>query len=277
MEQPPAYDNHFHMRPDGRNVEAVREFAAAGGTGITLVTLPYDQVPIACGDDFAESYEITYRMARMAEEAGIEVNVAVGPYPVLIVPLAGRHGAVAAEEMMVRGMEAAAEAVAEGKAVAIGEVGRPHFDAGAELMEASDRILLRGMELARELDVPVIIHCESGDTATNRSLRALADEARLDPGLVVKHSSPPFVTDEETCGILPSMPASRSNIAAALAKGSDRFLLETDYIDDPARPTAVMAPATVPRKVRQMLASGMADLETVERICRDLPGMLYRR
>ena len=278
MDGLPAYDNHFHMRPDGRNVEAVREFAAAGGTGLTLVTLPYAEVPITCGADFSESYGITYRLARMAAEAvGIEVNIAVGPYPVLILPLAERYGLEAAEAMMIEGMEAAAADVAEGRACALGEIGRPHFEVGSDLMEASDRILLRGMELAREHDVPVIIHCESGTVDTNRSLRAIADAAGLDPALVVKHASPPFVTDAETYGVMPSMPASRSNLAEALSKGSSRFLIETDYIDDPGKPSAVMAPTTVPRKVRQMTSSGLADAEAVHRICRDLPDMLYKR
>ena len=73
------------------------------------------------------------------------------------------------------------------------------------------------------------------------------------------------------------MPASRSNLAEALSKGSSRFLIETDYIDDPGKPSAVMAPTTVPRKVRQMTSSGLADAEAVHRSCRDLPDMLYKR
>lgn len=174
-------------------------------------------------------------------------------------------------------MEDAAKDVADGKACAIGEIGRPHFETDQRYIDASNRILLRGMELARENDVPVIIHCESGSTETNRSLADIAKKAGLDPGLVVKHSSPPFVTDKETYGVMPSIPASRSNIKEALSKGTTRFMIETDYIDDPEKPMAIMAPATVPNKVRQMLGSGMADEEAVRRICKDIPDSLYHR
>ena len=161
--------------------------------------------------------------------------------------------------------------------VAIGEIGRPHFECSEEIWDASNRILQRGMEIARENDVPVIIHCESGTTDTNRSLADIARKAGLDPGLVIKHSSPPFVTEEETFGVLPSIPASKTNIKTALSKGTDRFMLETDYIDDPEKPSAIMAVTTVPNKVKWMLASGTADEDVICRICRDLPDRMYHR
>ncbi len=277
MDKPPAYDDHFHMSPSGRNIDALKEFEREGGTGITLVTLPYAEVPIAKGSDFAESYEITFELGRRArEETSVEVNIAVGPYPVLIIPLAEKYGLEAAEAMLMEGMESAAKCVAEGRAKAIGEVGRPHFPVPQDIWDASNRVLQYGFELARENDVPVIIHCEN-EADTDESLASIAKKAGLVPSLVIKHSSPPWVTDEETHGVMPSIPASKSNIKEALSKGTTRFMLETDYIDDPSKPTAIMACSTVPKKVRWMLASGTADEETVMRICSDLPWEYYHR
>ncbi|MBQ8179049.1 MAG: TatD family hydrolase [Candidatus Methanomethylophilaceae archaeon] len=276
-ERVPVYDNHIHMSPSGRNVDALREFQAAGGTGLTLVTLPYEEVRIAHGDDFARSYEVTYSMADRAREAtDLEINIAVGPYPVLILPLSEMYGLERAEEMMVEGMEAAARDVAEGRAVALGEIGRPHFPVSDEIWDASNRILSRGMELARELDVPVIIHCES-DADTDRSLAEMADRAGLDRGLVVKHSSPPWVTEEETHGVMPSIPASKANLKEALSKGTDRFMMETDYIDDPAKPGSMMPVTTVPKKVAAWLSNGQVPVESIHRICGDIPDSLYKR
>lgn len=277
VEKVPVYDNHIHMSPSGRNVDALREFQAAGGTGLTLVTLPYKEVQITDDADFSRSYEITYNLAAKAREAtDLEINIAVGPYPVLILPLAEAYGIERAEEMMIKGMEDAARDVAEGRAVALGEIGRPHFDVSPEIREASDRILLRGMELARENDVPVIIHCES-DSDTDRSLAELADKAGLDRGLVVKHSSPPWVTPDETHGVIPSIPASKSNLKEALSKGTDHFMIETDYIDDPEKPGAIMAVTTVPKKVAAWVSNGQVSMESIYRICRDIPDSLYKR
>ncbi len=275
VEKVPVYDNHIHMSPSGRNVEALKEFQASGGTGLTLVTLPYKEVRISKGSDFAESYKITYALAEKARaETDLLINIAVGPYPVLIIPLAETYGLEKAEEIMIKGMEDAARDVAEGKAVAIGEIGRPHFPVSAEIREASDRILLRGMELAKENRVPVIIHCES-DENTDRSLAELADTAGLGRGMVVKHSSPPWVTPEETHGVMPSIPASKSNLKEALAKGTDRFMMETDYIDDPEKPGAIMSVNTVPKKVTAWVSNGQVSSESIYRICRDIPESLY--
>ena len=272
----PAYDNHLHLSPSGRNIEALKEFKAAGGTGLTLVTLPYQEIIISEGSDFMKSFGITLSLAEKAKGmTDLKINVSVGPYPVLLIPLAERFGLEKAEKIMIQGMEHAASLVADGKANSLGEIGRPHFPVDDKIIEASNRILLRGMELAHEVDCPVIIHCESEDY-TDRSLSDLAREAGLDPGKVVKHSSPPWVTPEETHGVMPSIPASRSLIREALSK-SDRFMLETDFIDDPQKPNAIMAVTSVPKRINGLHQSGELSEEQIHRICEDIPDSLYRR
>lgn len=265
------------MSPSGRNIDALREYEAAGGTGLTLVTLPYAEVQISEGSDFLRSYEITLSMAEKAREmTDLKINIAVGPYPVLLIPLAERFGLETAERIMIKGMEDAADLVAQGKAQALGEIGRPHFPVDdPRIIESSNRILLRGMELAHENDCPVIIHCES-ESYTDESLADIARQAGLDAGKVVKHSSPPWVTPEETHGVMPSIPASKSLIREALSKGN-RFMLETDYIDDPAKPTAIMAVTTVPKRVKGFMQSGDFSEEQVYRMCEDIPRYLYER
>ncbi len=272
----PAYDNHLHLSPSGRNIDALKEFQAAGGTGLTLVTLPYQEVQISEGSDFLRSFDITLSLAERAREmTDLKINVSVGPYPVLLIPLAERFGLEKAEKIMIEGMEHAASLVADGKANSLGEIGRPHFPVDERIMESSNRILLRGMELAHEVDCPVIIHCESEDYIDS-SLASLAREAGLDPGKVIKHSSPPWVSPEETHGVMPSIPASRSLIREAISK-SDRFMLETDFIDDPSKPNAIMAVTSVPKRIKGFSQSGELSEEQIHRICEDIPDSLYRR
>ena len=276
-ENVPVYDNHIHLSPRGRNTDALKEFEGAGGTGLTLVTLPYDEIPISDGDDFLRSYEITLSFAEKARErTKLKVNVAVGPYPVLILPLAKRLGLENAEKVMMAGMKAAAGLVASGKADAIGEIGRPHFDVPDEIIEASNRITVHGMELAAKNGCPVMIHCESGSPELMFELSEMARSASLGPERVIKHFSPPLVRDDETCGIMPSIPASRRAIREALEKG-DRFMLETDFIDDPERPGVVMPPDTVPKRVKGMLSNGEMRTETAWRIGHDIPCKFFER
>lgn len=273
----PIYDNHIHMAPSGRNIDAIREFRAAGGTGFTLVTLPYKEVQIDSSKDFLDSFEITYRMASLVKEhTDMKINVAVGPYPILLLGLAEKYGLNDAVEIMIEGMEIAGNAVAEGKAQAMGEIGRPHFPVPEEIWDASNDILEAGMSVAKENDCPVIIHSEAGTTETNLSLSEIAKKAGLDVNKAIKHSSPPFVTEEENYGVMPSIPASRNYIREAIGKGSDRFMLETDYYDDPEKPGARMSVNTVPKRIKAMLVNCEMTIENVYRICEDIPNEMYR-
>ena len=275
-ERIPVYDNHIHMSPSGRNIDAVKEFESAGGTGFTLVTLPYEEIPVSNSDDILRSFNVTLSMADMVrEKTALEVNVAVGPYPVLLIPLAKHFGIAEAEKIMMQGMEEAAKIVASGKANAIGEIGKPHFDVPEEIMNASDRILMRGMELAAEIDCPVMIHSASSPELM-LEFSEMAKTASLAPEMVIKHFSRPLVREDENHGIMPSIPASRSAIREALSKG-DRFMLETDHIDDPRRPDMVLPVNTVPKRVLGLMSSGEISTETAWKIGRDIPDRLYKR
>ena len=276
MERIPIYDNHIHMDPKGRNLAAIKDFVEAGGTGFTLVNMPYHHIPVSTSEDLLKGYETTMSQAiTVREKFGLKVNVAVGPYPVLLIGLAERFGIEEAEKIMIRGMDIAAELVAEGRVEAIGEVGRPHFPVSDQINEASERILQYGMEKARECSCPVIIHSESSDE-TMQWLADVADKARLDRGMVIKHVSPPLVLESENKGILPSVAASRSSIREAVSKGN-RFMLETDYIDSLERPDVVLPVTTVPKRIKGLLSSGELSDETVWKICSDIPERMYSR
>ena len=55
---------------------------------------------------------------------------------------------------------------------------------------------------------------------------------------------------------MPSVLASKKNIEAAAKKGT-RFMMETDYIDDPRRPGAVLGPKTVPKRTLELLENNI--------------------
>lgn len=272
----PIYDNHVHLRPDGRGVGALKEFQEAGGTGITLVNLPYPQIPVNGLKDIVDSYRLTLSLAEEARGlTGLEVNVAIGPYPVLLMTLEGRHGLEAAEAIMTAAVDRALTLVRDGEAQALGEVGRPHFPVPGPIWEASNRILLHAMRGAAEIGCPVIIHSESAVPEAMAEFASMADKAGLDRARVVKHFSGPLNRPELCHGILPSMPASRKALREALDNGGP-FLLETDYIDDPERPGAVMSINSVPKRVKSMLSNGEMDERTAWAIGEDIPRRLYR-
>lgn len=271
----PILDNHIHLQPRGKNVEALRDFSKAGGTHVVLSQLPYDEVQIKEEEDFRASYQITLDIAEKArKETDVRVFVSVGPYPVLLLSLAEDYGLARAIEIMKGGMDIAGELVEEGKAIALGEIGRPHFLVSSELLRASNDILSYGMKIASEIGCAVVLHTESATPESMREIAAIADSVSLDRGKVVKHYCPPLVLPEENHGLFPSVLASRTSISEALRKGS-RFMMETDYLDDLSRPGAVMSITTVPKRTKALAASGSVSEEDILRIHKDNPEKVY--
>jgi len=269
----PIFDNHVHLSPEGRNVEAVREFVSAGGTHFNLTYLPWGQPRTT--EEFAASYQRTLALAeRVRRETPAQVFCVVGPYPVHLVELAERLPLSQALGAMEAGLEEAIRLYETQEVVAIGEVGRPHFPVSPELWEAANRFLEQTMARAKDVGAPLVLHTESATPATFAELAAMADRVGFPRERLVKHYSPPLTLPEESSGLIPSILASRPAIEEALRKGGP-FLMETDFLDDPRRPGAVMALTTIPKRTRALLASGKMTEAKASEIHEVLPERLY--
>lgn len=247
-----VFDNHLHLRRDGRFLDAVREFQQAGGTHFILCQYPMPEVVIR-----EKNYQVCYQETlRMAEEIravmGIGVFVVVGPYPVDLLSLEERFGRETALGIMRKGLEDASVLCAEKQCIAIGEIGRPHFPVNQQLIHDSNELLLYGMQKAKDVGVPVVLHTESTTPLQCKEFVEMGRKVGLPSEKIVKHFAPPLITVEENFGLMPSVLASKKNITEALGKGT-RFLMETDYIDDLRRPGAVLAPKTIPKLTRRLL------------------------
>jgi TatD-related deoxyribonuclease len=269
---PPILDNHLHLEPfRGRNVDSIREFEQHGGTHVIISHLPYEEVPIRSADDFRTSFDLTISIKdRVNRITGVKAYATVGPYPAEILKFEELHGLERAKEIMLAGMDIAAEYVKDGKALAIGEVGRPHFPVTSEVWRASNEILMHGMRLSREVGCAIVLHTESATTASMKELAEMADKAGLERGKVVKHYAPPLIRPEENFGLMPSVLAGKNATKDALRKGT-RFLMETDFLDDPRRPGAVLAISTVPKRTTNFLRQGLMTEEQAYTIHHDNP------
>jgi TatD-related deoxyribonuclease len=268
------FDNHLHLRRDGRFLDAVREFQNAGGTHFILCQYP---MPILVMKE--KSYNACYQETlQMAEEiravVGIGVFVVVGPYPVDILPLQEKFGRETAIAIMRKGIEEAAVLCEEQKCIAIGEIGRPHFPVDQQILQDSNDILFYGMQKAKDVGVPVVLHTESTTSVQCKELVDIGKKVGLNPEKIVKHFSPPFITHDENFGLMPSVLASKKNIIEALHKGA-RFLMETDYIDDLRRPGAVLGPKTVPKLTKNLLAENIMSEQQAHMIHIENPQNTY--
>ena len=271
----PIFDNHFHLDPRGLYMEAARMFEKAGGTHLMLTHLPYDDLLLSSGEDYGAAYARTLKTADLVRmETKVTVFVAVGPYPVDLLRLDEALGLAAAGGAMKRGMDLGAKLVRDGAAIALGEIGRPHFRVASDLWAASNEVLQHGMALAKDVGCAVILHTEDPTPETYEEFGRMADAVGLPREKVVKHHSPPLVLADEVRGCVPSVLAREDHLREALRKGGP-FLMETDYIDDPRRPGAVLGPATVPRKTARLRTTGAltdADAATIHQV---LPSKTY--
>ena len=168
----------------------------------------------------------------------------------------------------------AAELVRDGRALAIGEVGRPHFPVSEEQLAASNEVMSYAMSLGREVGCAVVLHTESATPESMRGLAQMADRAGLPRWRLVKHYCPPLVLEEENHGLMPSVLAGRDAVKEALAKGT-RFMMETDFLDDPRRPGAVLDIRTVPKRTRTMMGQGLMTEEQAHAIHAENPRRTY--
>jgi len=239
-----------------------------------LVNKPYAHLKPG---QWEEQFACTLKSAEdVRREVGLKVFVALGPYPVELKWLAEAKGRDGAVKEMARGLAIAAEHVRAGRATAIGEVGRFHFEVEPWLQEESNALLDLIFATVHDLGCGVILHTESTTPEVCADLAGRARRANLALDRVVKHFSPALVLPQENHGLVPSMIASRRNVREALSKSPEaRFMLETDYIDDLSRRDSVLPPDGVPRRTIAMLRGGEMTEAQARAAHQDMPCRTY--
>ncbi|MFB6090685.1 MAG: TatD family hydrolase [Halobellus sp.] len=265
----PVLDNHLHLDPEhGRGLDAVRDFRRLGGTHLLVVNKPSWHLGVEpdAGADFRPVFETTIEVVEAASDLlpGTAWPV-LGVHPGLISRLVDERGfdPEEAADLMRAGLDCAAEFVRSGDALAL-KSGRPHYDVSGAVWAASNDVMRHAFSLGGDLDCAVQLHTEASDDLTEVAEWA---EARGVPGhKVVKHYA-----GGTLAGPTPSVMSEKDRLEVAAERG-EPFLMETDFVDDPDRPGAVLGPKTVPRRVRWLLeeshddAVANAHVETPERV-----------
>ncbi|MEM0158654.1 MAG: TatD family hydrolase [Thermoplasmataceae archaeon] len=258
------FDNHFHLRPSGRFLDAVKMFRQSGGKALNLTNI--SDYSRGANGYYEKTYEETLRMAKMIRsQTGVKCAVTLGPYP-LDFFFFQESGADPAAEMS-KGLSLAAKIIEQGNASAIGEVGRPHFP--NDMAPVFNEFLCEVFSIASDINCPVILHTEDLTEETVLELESLAMRENLNPELLIKHHAMPANLAHNS-KMRFSIPASRSMVRDAL-KYSYNFFLETDYVDDPSKGWKVLPPDSVPKRA-EMIAQTRSDWERIfSSVFLDLP------
>lgn len=245
----------MHIDPRARGLSAVKDFKNTGGTHIFLVTKPSWTlgVKISKPQDYTAVFDETINITKQTEDVGVKSFPVLGVHPAEINNLTDNLGMNLddAVEIMKGGLDLAAQYVRDGYAVGI-KTGRPHYPVSDKVWNASNEVMEHGFSLGAEIDCAVQLHTESVGEPELNDITKRANRSGIKLHKVVKHYSPPMVNVCESLGIFPGVLSGKEAIETALEEG-DRFMMETDYIDDPQRPGAVMGPKTVPKRTLKMV------------------------
>ncbi|WP_020221798.1 TatD family hydrolase [Halarchaeum acidiphilum] len=266
----PVLDDHLHLDRNGaRGIDAVRDFARSGGTHLLVVNKPSWHLGFEAetGADFRAVFEETLDIvADATDELRGRAWPVLGVHPGLVSRLVDERGFAPEEaaDLMCAGLDVAAEYAAAGEPVAL-KSGRPHYEVSDDVWNASNRVLRHALKRAAETGVALQLHTETTEDLTD--VGAWAEDAGLPPERVVKHYA-----SGTLAGVTKSVMCEKDYLETAVESG-EPFLMETDYVDDPDRPGAVMGPKTVPRRVNWLLEAGRD--EAVRRAHVETPEAVY--
>jgi TatD-related deoxyribonuclease len=274
MQSIPILDNHMHLDRRGRFLDAVHDFVNSGGTHIVLVSKPSWTigVNIVQAEDYKKVFDETLTIAKAVRERGVGVFVVLGVHPAEISKLIEHRPLEEVVDLMKGGLDCAGKYVEKQLAVGL-KSGRPHYPVSKEIWDASNHIIEHAMTLSRELDCAVQLHTEDTTIEMLHELRYIVKKTGMSPQRVVKHYAPPMIKEFENTGLFPGIISSKHAVEEAL-QTSARFVMETDYIDDPKRPGAVLGPKTVPKKTKKLIE--VHGTEPFYRVHKENPEKIYQ-
>jgi TatD-related deoxyribonuclease len=282
----PIWDTHLHLDLEARGISAAQDFSNAGGTHICLVHKPSfpSRLPQSI-EQVDQAYRKTLDLAAMVRERiEIDVRVILGPHPVVWEKQIHTLGMERSSQLHLDSVELALNYCAEGKAVALGEVGRPHYQVTEEIWSAANTQLETVMRMASQAGFPIQLHVEDNGAETNAELAEICDRSGLSRKNAVHHYASADVSQSFTHGLSSSVSMGKGSIFDLMNtfdKCASTWTMETDYLDDPNRPGAVLGPKTVPKRTQQLVEDllklrGRDEVEDVLMHVHSIwPGQLY--
>ncbi|MDR0900377.1 MAG: TatD family hydrolase [Methanobrevibacter sp.] len=273
----PITDNHIHVDPiNGKGpIKIAKEFYNSGGRVMIIPNKP--------SWTFGEPFNFKKAMdlaIKYSEE--INENTNVKAFAVCGVHPAEYSKLIESGKTFEEGYKLVKEAidyskslVENKKAIAIGEIGRPHYEVSHDEMEYQNKILKYSLKIAKEVDCPVQLHTETASEEQFKEFANFADEIGFNKKKLIKHFSGPYIKEEENFGLTPSVMSSKKNIEIAISKGTN-FLMETDYLDDLSRPGAVLGPKTVPKRTLDFIRKEIFSQEDAFKIHKDNIEKIYK-
>ncbi len=273
-------DAHGHVNPvKGMGPERLAErFKESGGWFMGLASLlSWSHGGLARQvDDYIKVFRACIKAGEAFRKAGLRCAVIIGVHPAELVQLVNAGLSVEeAKALVLDAYRAAARLVEEGLAHGLGEVGRPHFPTRNEVAEACNEVFEEVLTMAHDLDCVVHVHVERRGTSTVLDVAQRA--SRRGARKVLLHHAEPWVWGKaRSVGLACSIPARRRDLVEALSgRGPPGFMVESDFLDDPRRPGAVVAPWSIASTFTSLIEEGVLSEKEAARILVDEVSSFY--
>ena len=258
----PITDGHIHLDRKGRCLDAAIDFESSGGTRLILVHKPnFSKLPEDI-DDVSTAYSETLSIANeVIASTNIQVQVILGPHPVVWSHQIELLGEKRATELHIQSVDLALRFFETGDCVGIGEIGRPHFPVSPEVWRSANSMLQDILKRCSKKNAPVQFHVEDKGSLTFQELSQICSKANYPKSIALRHFAPADVSPSFTSKLPVTVSMGRGSVQKIastidvnlLFKGTHPpVLMETDYLDDPKRPGAVLGPRTIAKRTNEL-------------------------
>ncbi|WP_460123542.1 TatD family hydrolase [Stetteria hydrogenophila] len=267
-------DGHGHSNPvKGMGAGRIAErFKQAGGWFMALVALSPTSYSIEPRgfEAYKEVVDVHIRECSQAEEAGVKVACLAGFHPADVDKLIDKYKMDPVEVLNLgyRVVDYVASLCREGVLDGIGEVGRQHYRTTAEKALVSALIMERALEAARDNGCVVHLHLENAGAASVRLTHIVAERLGLrpTPRVVFHHSKPSMAVEAAKLGYSATLPGIPRLLEHAVRELEPVYVVESDFLDDPARPGVVVYPWDIAEAMARLHRRGVVSEEYLYRV-----------
>ena len=263
-------DAHCHVNPvKGMGAAKIGErFRKSGGWFIGLVYLPPWHFGLDGGlSAYEKCFNILVESKRRIKEKGLECILFLGFHPTEVDWYARRG--MKLDEIKRLGqkvIDLVAQYINNGLAEGIGEVGRQHYPTSPRYLSIAEEVTLYALERAADLNVPVHLHLEQKGLLTlNWVLKIINETGVKKDKVIIHHIDPSLLHHVIEKGLWSTVLASKRTLRDAV-KNPPYYLIESDFLDDPNRPRAVIVPWSIPRAWAHVLSKQLCTEEYVQKI-----------
>ena len=264
-------DAHSHINPiKGLGPSVVgKKFKKNDGWLIVLVTLSPRHFDINGFD--IDSYQRTFNImidsCKIYKELGLNCKLHLGFHPSDVdyySSLGIKLNKIEAVGSKV--INLIRKLIEDGKADGIGEVGRQHYETLPENKEVTEKIMKLALEAAKDLDVPIHLHLEKpSEELINNILDIVKDIGTHRRKVILHHFSAKLIPNVIKSGLNLTIVGKMSELNEAV-RYPPYYLVESDYLDDPKRPGAVIVPWTIPRNFKRLIRKGKCNESYIHKI-----------